>query len=36
MMILAFGYYVDLTEHRDEEIDYYGKYLGPDWRKNKF
>ena len=35
-IMLAWGYYLGLTEHDDDNIDYYGKYLGPDWRKNKF
>ena len=35
MMILGFGYYIDHTSHSEESVDY-SKYLGPDWRKNKF
>ena len=35
LIILGFGYYVDLTRHSEADTDY-SKYLGPDWRKNKF
>ena len=35
MMILGFGYVIDVTKHTEDEIDY-SKYLGPEWKKNKF
>ena len=35
MIVLGYGYVSVLTEHKEDEIDY-SKYLGPDWRKNKF
>ena len=35
MIIFGFGYYIDVTRHDEEDTDY-SKYLGPDWRKNKF
>ena len=35
MIILGFGYYIDHTSHSEESVDY-SKYLGPEWRKNKF
>ena len=36
LIILGFGYYIDHTSHSEESVDYYSKYLGPEWRKNKF
>ena len=35
LVILGYGYYLVHTKHGEEEIDY-SRYLGPDWRKNKF
>ena len=31
----GFGYVHHLTEHTEADIDY-SKYLGPNWRENKF
>ena len=35
MIILGFGYVPVHNEHGEDEVDY-SKYLGPDYRKNKF
>ena len=35
LMLLCFGYRVKHVYHKIDEIDY-SKYLGPEWRKNKF
>ena len=35
LLILGFGYYNVHTKHSEEDTDY-SRYLGPDWRKNKF
>ena len=35
MGILGFGYYNVHTKHSEEDVDY-SRYLGPEWRKNKF
>ena len=35
LIILGFGYYIDHRSHSEIDTDY-SKYLGPDWRKNKF
>ena len=35
LFALGFGYYIDHKSHTEESVDY-SKYLGPEWRKNKF
>ncbi len=35
LTIFAFGYTLMLTDHDEIEVDY-SKYLGPNWRENKF
>jgi len=35
--LLSFGYKINYQKHDDDETtDYYSKYLGPNWRENKF
>ena len=35
MIILGFGYVINHTKHDESDTDY-SKYLGPEWKKNKF
>ena len=35
LLLLGFGYYLDHTKRTEDDTDY-SRYLGPDWRKNKF
>ena len=35
LAILSFGYKLKLTDHDETQVDY-SKYLGPDWRNEKF
>jgi len=34
-MLLGLGYVIDHTEHTEADTDY-SKYLGPNWKENKF
>ena len=35
ILCLGFGILIFHRNHTEEDVDY-SKYLGPDWRKNKF
>jgi len=35
LVVLGFGYRIKVSEYSDQEVDY-SKYLGPNWRSNKY